>query len=458
MDQLSLLLIASVSIIIFIFLRPRYQVLLAFFIMTYNFDLTPWIVFRIDVWDAGAVLLIVAGVRLFLTKAPHEPVRAPYITALKVFIIWLGLCLLWSITVYEYPVLDSLKVSRQLIIGYCSFFVFLRLFQTDREALNYFLKFFFWSTLFLMVLNIIQYIMNTPITFGLVKEYRGVLRFLPVYISIILLNVWIILSRIFAGAKVKYIEYLYLLLAVISVAITFTRGIYLTFILVSMLMFFIVLIHRKVAFKSILYISSGLVVLVFVLALMGGMDKAISRTYSSFDLIFKRDTATYSKADYDTFTGRLLLTAERFDLALKHNPVFGYGFIHEENIKPDFRKKLKYGSVIETPRYKKLYALDYPYVFAFYSADIGWANIINCSGIAGMLIFIVFLASFLFSIRRNAALKSDKYFFLQIGFYLQIVACILLMFNGTTLTFLVQIPAFMLAGYAWQMHLAGKDA
>jgi hypothetical protein len=44
------------------------------------------------------------------------------------------------------------------------------------------------------------------------------------------------------------------------------------------------------------------------------------------------------------------------------------------------------------------------------------------------------------------------------AFFLQTLALVLLMFNGNTFVVLVQIPAFMLAGYAYSSRLRDETS
>lgn len=65
-----------------------------------------------------------------------------------------------------------------------------------------------------------------------------------------------------------------------------------------------------------------------------------------------------------------MLVKERFELVAEHNPIIGYGFIHEDNISKTLRNSLKYESVIYTPEMVRKYQYGHPYVLALFSADI----------------------------------------------------------------------------------------
>ena len=119
-----------VGLIAFGMLSPRIKVLIAFFVMTSCFDLVPRILFKIDVWDVGAILLLIAWFQLALFKTKVSTSTVGYVVILRVILGWMVLCLLWSVLIYEYSVLNSLKASRQMIIGVFSFFVFKELFYS----------------------------------------------------------------------------------------------------------------------------------------------------------------------------------------------------------------------------------------------------------------------------------------------------------------------------------------
>src|SRR6185437_3977676 len=128
-------------------------------------------------------------------------------------------------------------------------------------------------------------------------------------------------------------------------------------------------------------------------------------------------------------------------------PVVGYGFIHEDNVPSALKAKLRYGSVIYTPEYVERYKAGYPYVLAFHSADIGWADIIINTGIIGLALWLCLFAAFVGNFYMTARVAQAQYYNARLGHFLQISVGILLMFESNTFVSLVQIPAFMLAGY-----------
>lgn len=434
---------------IFVFLRLgiTWKVLAAFIVMSQGFDLLPPIVYGKLVWDAGAIMLLVAAAQLMFAK-PKEPIiNSASVTLLRIFVIWLIFSLVYSLVVYHYPAMNTLKTARQMIIGYLSVFIFLRLFRVDKNALPVFMKWLYILTYGLLIVTIIQYFIGHPLLQGLAIEYAGAIRYLPVFLPISLFYLWVILSKYFQGASIKLHEGLYGAMVLVVVATTYTRGIYIA-VLVSFLALLLLLrfrgrLNATSVTLFVLLMSVGLAVMV-----AGGWgERAFGRAASGFNIILDQQEAS-SQGDVDTFSGRLQLVKERIGLVYGQNPVVGFGFLHEGNVPDSLRNSFKNGSVIYTPEMVKKYRYGHPYVLALYSADIGWANIVVNTGFVGFFLFILFVAAYLLGFKK---LKNDGSLFphYRVAFFVQTITLLILMFNGNTFTTNVQIPALMIAGYLY---------
>ena len=436
------------GLIVFLFLRPRVKVLIAFFVMTSCFDLAPRFIFNFDVWDLGAVLLLIAWLQLafFREKTPSH--TSSYVVLIGVFIGWMFVCLLWSILIYDYPVLNTMKASRQMIIGFLSFFVFRRLFTVDQDAFSFFVKSLYVATFALLPICLVEYSIHTPLLFGLHREYGEFIRSLPVFLPISLLYFWVIASKLLTADRVAKHEILYAGMVMGLTALTFTRGIYLSVLFVFCVMFITLTSNKRLnvnVMAAATFISLSMLCGT-VLYLGGYADKVIERFASAVDLVFELKAGT-SEHNEDTYTGRLALAKERFELVAEHNPIIGYGFIHEDNVPSALRTKLKYGSVIYTPEYVERYRNGHPYVLALHSADIGWADIIINTGIFGLILWILSFTFFVWDYYTTARLTHGQYYHARIGLFLQTLLGVLLMFESNTFVSLVQIPSLMLAGY-----------
>jgi hypothetical protein len=181
---------------------------------------------------------------------------------------------------------------------------------------------------------------------------------------------------------------------------------------------------------------------------IGVLDKVIDRTMSGVKLIVS-DTPMERKGLDDSYSGRMKMIGERFHMVLKKNPVFGFGFVHEDIVQNKLKPHIRYGSVIQTKKYKAMYAYKRGYVLALHSADVGWPTIIIDTGIVGLIIYLVFVASFFINFIKTSVTDYGPSGYLRTAFAIEFFTLLLLMFNGTTCVRLVQIPCFMLAGFAY---------
>lgn len=442
---------SAVGLITFSVLSPRIKVLIAFFVMTLCFDLVPRILFAIDVWDVGAILLLLAWFELASRRTEVPASTIGYVIGLRIILGWMILCLLWSILIYEYPGLNSLKASRQMIIGVLSFFVFKKLFTVDKGAYEFLHRALYVATFILMPVCLVQFVLHEPLLFGLYREYDDVTRSLPVFLPLVLLYMWMIASKVLTGTRVAMHELVYGGMAVAVIALTFTRGIYLVVLFVVGVMIVTLALRKSPADVKLNWVMVPVLFSLFMLFGAGFYgsgyaDKVIDRFTSAMELILG-EHGKINKNNEDTYTGRLDIAKERFMLVLAHNPVVGYGFIHEDDVPRAIRAKLKYGSVIYTPQYIERYQEGYPYVLALHSADIGWADLMINTGLVGLALWIFLFVVVAIDFYATARRTSTAYYHARLAHFLQLVVGILLMFESNTFVTLVQIPAFILAGY-----------
>lgn len=442
---------SAVGLITFSFLSPRIKVLIAFFVMTLCFDLVPRILFAIDVWDIGAILLLMAWLQLALRRTDVQTPTIGYVVGLRIILGWMTLCLLWSVLIYEYPGLNSVKASRQMIIGVLSFFVFKELFAADKKAYEFFNRALYVATFLLLPVCLVQFVLHKPLLFGLYREYGDVTRSLPVFLPLVLLYTWMIASKVLTATRASLHELLYVGMAVAVIVLTFTRGIYLAVLFVFGVMLFTLVLKKSPGNIKLNWVAIPMLVMLFTvcgagLYISGYADKVIERFTSAIELVLEQKAKT-NKDNGDTFTGRLGIASERFMLVLAHNPIIGYGFIHEDDVPRTLRAKLKYGSVIYTPQFVERYQAGYPYVLALHSADIGWADIIVNTGLVGLALWIILFAVIVMNFYTTARQTSAAYYHARLAHFLQFIVGVLLMFESNTFVNLVQIPAFILAGY-----------
>ena len=181
-----------------------------------------------DIWDFGALLLLGAGGKLFFRSSAAPSPFPSYSIVLSLFLGWMVIVLICSLVLYDYPIGYTLKASRQMFIGFSSFFIFRRLFAVDDEALPFLLRALYATTFVFLVVAIIQYAIGICLLQGLVRDYVGTIRYVPVFLPFCLFHLWHILSNQLTARHVAWHEYIYVGLVAVVTALTFTRGIYLT--------------------------------------------------------------------------------------------------------------------------------------------------------------------------------------------------------------------------------------
>ncbi len=442
----SILAIVLIVFFVFIFLRPQLKALISFIVSTNAFDLTPKVIGGRDVWDVGMVLFLITALHLFFYP-PRKPSKKPtYVYLIYGYIAWMLLTLIYSIVAYNYDLVLTLKTSRHLILGYLVLFIFLRLYQTYDKSFEFLMKWLYIITYGLMLALVIQYVINKPIFYGLIISYQGSVRALPVFLPILMLFTWQIIFKYISNKLVRFHEFIYLLLSAFVIATTYTRGIYFATLLSLVFMFLIAAKQKRLNVKKAAIFILGGIFSISVLSLSGSINKVIDRAASGASIVAGAKSQQ-SSAGADTFTGRLALTGERIAMSAEHNPLFGYGFLHEDEVPSSLRNKLKYGSIIYSDYYKQLYQQGHYYVFALYSADIGWADLVLKTGIFGFGVFFIILLLILLSfLKENKSNEKGGDNLWWTAFYLEFFVLIILMFNGNPFVVNLQIPMFMLAG------------
>lgn len=448
---------AFMALIVFLALRPWQKILIAFVVMSNCFDLAPQIVYGFLTWDYGAVLFLIAGVQLFFRKNTVQLENGSAVLyVLAGFTAWLVICLIYSLLIYKYPLVDTLKTSRHWIIGYLSVFIFLKLYLVDSDALGNILRWLYNLTFVLLAVALVQLAIGQQILFGLSKEYVEATRYLPIFLPVVLVLSWHIAARFLAGESVKIHEFVYGGLALTVTALTYTRGIYVAVCLTFALMVALLALNRQINIgKTSVFAFSGLIVVVGIVT-AGLGDRVIGRASSALDILISGKVAR-GTVDADTFTGRLRLAQERIAMVYDYNPLVGYGYLHERNVPLTMRNKLKYGSIDRSPEMTAKYQLGYPYKLTLYSPDSGWGNIALVSGLAGFAIFLTFMGVFVLSY-RGKRYRSSPVRYLRLAMYLQTIYLLVLMFISNTFTYHIQFPAFMLAGYIYLSMLKTDHA
>jgi hypothetical protein len=397
--------------------------------------------------------MLITAVELYARKPIVKPPEHAYLLVLKIFLAWLLICFAWSLLVYQYPLVHTIKNARYMVLGYFMTFVFIRLFSVQPESFELMLKWIYRLTFVLMPFVLLQYLLKKQIFFGLVTDYQGSIRALPVFLPFCLLNFWIIASKFLSSQKLAVHEYCYALFALITMALTYTRGIYAAFILTCGVLIWTMSRERTLRFSALVgSIALGTLVLAILLA-SGLAQKVGGRAVSGIDLLASRESSTAGKENYDTFNGRLGLAAERFALVGSRNPLIGYGFLHEDDVPVEVRHRLRFGTGLggtadDPTAYAKYGAFSNYNVLGLYSSDIAWADIVISTGWVGVLLLLAFIMTYIFEHYRKVDSVHPMGFAMKTGLYLQTVMIFILTVDGNSLYGSVHIPAFLLAGYS----------
>jgi len=438
---------------VFVLLEPKVKTLLAYILMMQFFDVAPNLLFGMYVWDYGAILMMVAGAQVFFRTPVLAVPKHAYLTVLKIFLVWLLICFLWSLLVYRYPFMHTLKNARQMILGYFMTVIFIRLFSVQPGSFEFMMKWIYRLTFALMPVVLLQYALHRPLLSGLISDYEGVVRYVAVFFPFCLLNFWIIGTKVLSSEKLALHEWIYAALTLTTVALSFTRGIYISVILAGALLVFTMARDGSLKASSLgLVTGAGIFLIAGVLA-TGVANRVVGRAASGLDLLGSSDTSSLSRKKDDTFSGRLGLAAERFSLVWAQNPLVGYGFLHEDDVPSDVRARLKLGTPLggtaaDPTAYSRAYAFSGNYVLGFYTADIAWPNIFISAGCVGALLLFAVMLTLVFEHYQNPGASHPMGYAVRTGLFLQLIVMFLLMFDGSTFYSSVHIPAFLLAGYA----------
>jgi hypothetical protein len=445
--------LAIMGFAVFLAMQPKVKALVSFILMMQFFDAGPAQLFGMYVWDYGAMLMLVTAVEIYCRTPVLEAPTFTYLVVLKIFLAWLAICFVWSVLVYRYPLLHTIKSARQMVLGYSMTLIFIRLFRVQPEAFGYLMKWFYRLTFVLMPVVVLQYVLHKPLLFGLVSEYEGVLRDVPIFFPLCLLNLWIISTKILTSEKVATHEWVYAVLALLIVALSFTRGIYISVMFTGAVLVYSIWRDGTLKASSLIGATAACMVAAVGLLATGLGDKVVGRAASGIDLLGSSETQSIDKKRDDTFNGRLGLAMERFALVSAQNPLLGYGFIHEDDVPSEVRSRLRFGTALggtaaDPTAYSRTAAFTSYSVLGFYTADIAWPDIVISVGWVGAILFLALLISFIVGHYRNRNAVHPMGYAVKTGLYLQLVTMIPLMFDGNYFYTFVHVPAFLLAGYA----------
>lgn len=427
----SVVIIVILGSLCFLIVPPPYKVLAAFVVSLNMFNLAPSELHGIKCWDIGALLFFVATIELYFRTKPLN-IGLPFENS--VFLVFMGyLLLVFLVSLFQYPVISTIQAARQMVLGYCSIFTFSLLFRDDRYF-DRFLQGLFWLVFAGIIVHIIQYFSKVQILAGYQNEYLDGIRSIPVFIYIAPLFFFAAIIKFMSGIRPGLVDIAFAACTTVSFLLTFTRGIYLMLVIITILLLAILSRYGRLRMNRLLATTVILYLLVLIVVPTGLLGPVFARWEEGVQSL---GTVKSENADEetDTFSMRLLLLEERMAMIEKKNPITGFGFIHEEIAKKTLRWRIGTGDRVS---------------IGFASGDIAWANLVIYTGYGGTLIFSAWAISFLFSLPPRAQLSpatDNPPLVYMLAAYLGTLALLILMLNSSMFTTIVQIPCFTIAAY-----------
>ena len=136
-------------------------------------------------------------------------------------------------------------------------------------------------------------------------------------------------------------------------------------------------------------------------------------------------------------------------MVAEKNPVFGFGFLNEDDVPQELRSQLRTGSILYSDALKKAYRNGHPYVLGLHSADISWGDLALNTGFVGVALFVASIMALLANYVKVRRPLRGEFFYWRVAFLLQVIVVVLLSLDGNLAVVNVQILCFMLAGYAY---------
>jgi len=337
-----------------------------------------------------------------------------------------------------------------MICGYLMIVVFIRLFCVDPESPIFLLTWLYRITFALMPLILLQDVLQRPLLNGLYREYEGTLRSVPIIMPLCFLNMWIVLAKLLSSQRVAWHERIYFVLSLATIGMSFTRGVYVAAVLTALFMVITMARDRTLTSTSTLKIGGVAVVLLPVLMLTSTGQLIGGRAINALQLL--TNNSPLPKRSDDNFHGRIGLLAERISLAISHNPLVGFGFIHEDDVPEALRSQLRYGTALtgtaaDPTVYTRSYEYTDKYVLGLYTADIAWADIVIATGLVGVVLVIALFISLSLDYYRHPRDKDPVSYPIRLGCLMQFATMFVLMVDGDNFFGTVHIPMFLLATY-----------
>ena len=431
--QLDLLVLGAGCCILFLGLKyPLFGLLFSFTLMDAFFNLVPRELFANTfinkMWDFGFFSMLVFGCPVLFHNYKKMDNTPFYFKIFTMFLMVSIISFTLTIFKYPFPLIDTIRTFRYRLGYLFILFMLQYLLQAEngKKALETLLNILYKISFILLILYNFQFILQKPLFLGYMSSQTtnygmSYLRSIPNFLFISYLFLWFNLTALLLNKKLFPYGKLYILLCLSSTLFTFTRGIYLSILIIVAVIVFLTFFSRRYNPTNIIISSILAGSILFSVFLSGNLTPFLDRASTI-------DQSISGSHDKSTMWYRIGLVEDRIKLIAKENPVFGLGFVHN-----------KYGYKFGKFRGNFDKNIGGP---GLGCADIAWGNIIYQTGWLGVgcfLMFIIALIYYIFgSLRKRISItdktETDKILLIEIAAVLELLRMIFLTLNGDSFT------------------------
>jgi hypothetical protein len=446
-DSLPLLLIACAILVLLVvgYKNLLLGLIIAIALMNNAFDLLPSELFSGSflnkTWDFGFIYFLLITAKFFPSVFRQKIKILPLF--IKCFYIFLGVVILsfiLSLVSLHDPFIDTFRAFRAYL-GYILIPLFIAIF--DKNSTTTLSPVFYkllnlcsYVCLFLLFLYNLQFSLQHQFFFGYQGEFSSTsgssyLRSIPLFLLISYFFFWQFLAQWLTGEKLHPWKIAYILLSCTATMFTFTRGHYVSILLLILLLPVLLIKNRM--------INPARFTLILVLTIFIGAGALTTSFAQPFIERFISTTADIQGTERESTSNyRLQLVEDRYKIIQKHGLLWGVGFVHP-----------KYAFFRYGP-FKGNYSENR--IPTIWCADIAWGNIIYQTGIVGIGTFLLYVVALLFFIAKQLSRYQGQLFILQLACCLELLRSILGMFNGPIYTYQTQNVALIL-GISAYLHI-----
>jgi hypothetical protein len=428
-DSLSQLLIASASLVLLVvgYKNLVFGLIIAIALMNNAFDLLPAEIFKGSflkkLWDFGFIYLLLVTAtfipHIFTKRIKNVP------TFVKCFYLFMGIIItsfIVSLFTLPDPFIDTFRAFRSYL-GYSLIPLLIVIFDRDScinlsPVFQKFINLFSYLCFLLLLLYNMQFLLQHQFFFGYKGEFNSIngesyLRSIPNFLFLSYFYFWLFLAQWISGIRLPSWKILYIALSCSATLFTFTRGYFLSFFLLCILLSLFLFKSRAInmaRFNLIIVLTLFISASAFTTSILQPFIERLASTVADIQIADRNSTSGY----------RVQLVEDRYKIIQKHGIILGIGFVHP-----------KYAYYRYGPFTGNHLPGELPDIWC---ADIAWGNIIYQTGILGTTIFILYIAALLYFIAKQLSTYSNELFYLQLASCFELLRHNILTFIGSNYT------------------------